>query len=56
MFAIMYESQDDGKVFKIYKTLDEARERARNIACMGYEVTIFDYDAEAEEYVEFCKI
>lgn len=56
MFAIMYESQDDGKVFKIYKTLDEARERARSIACMGYEVTVFDYDAAAEEYVKFYKV
>ena len=55
MFAIMYNSED-GAVFKISKTLEEARDRARNIACMGYEVTIFDYDMEAEEYVELCKI
>lgn len=56
MFAVMYKSQDDGMVFKICKSLDEAQERARNIACMGYEVTVFDYDAAAEEYVEFYKI
>ena len=55
MFAIMYKSED-GAVFKICKTSDEAREKANNIACMGYEVTIFDYDTEAGEYVEFCKI
>lgn len=56
MFAVMYKSQDDGMIFKIFKALDEAMRRAGNIAGMGYKVTIFDYDAESDEYVEFCKI
>lgn len=55
MFGIMYETSD-GKVFKICETLEEAQNQGNNIACMGYEVTVFDYDKETKTYFEFYKV
>ena len=55
MFGIMYE-MEDGKIFKVCKTLDEAQIKANNIACMGISVTIFDFDMEKQEYLEFYTI
>ena len=55
MFAIMYNTED-GKVFKICKTLEEAQNRAAGLSCSGYEVTVFDYDIESETYLEFYTI
>lgn len=54
-FAVMTESTD-GKIFTLYKTLEEAQNAAQNAACMGYEVTVFDCDKETGEYLEFYKI
>lgn len=56
MFAIMYETTENGKIFKICETLDEARNKAHNIACMGYSVTVFDYDVDTGTYIEFYTI
>ena len=54
MFGLLIDySNVDGRVFKIYDTLDEAKEAMNNIACMGYRVTLFDYDKDSGEYIEF---
>lgn len=55
MFAVMTESAE-GRIFTIYKTLEDARNAANNAACMGYGVTVFDYDEETDEYLEFYTI
>lgn len=55
MFAIMYE-MEDGRVFKIYQDLGEAQQAANSIACMGTQVTVFDYDLDGESFVEFYTI
>ena len=52
MFAIMYETED-GKVFKVVKTLDEAQKKAHALSLKGYSVTVFDYDMTDDEYLEF---
>ena len=52
MFAVMYETEE-GKVIKTCKELDEAHELANNTACMGYAVTVFDYDADSQTFLEF---
>lgn len=52
MFAVMYE-MEDGRVFKIYQELGEAQQVANSIACMGTQVTVFDYDLDSESFVEF---
>ena len=52
MFAVMYETEE-GKVIKTFKELGEAQEMANNTACMGYAVTVFDYDVESETFLEF---
>lgn len=51
-FAVMVEDAD-GRIFTLYKTLEEAQNAANNAACMGYGVTVFDYDKETGEYLEF---
>lgn len=55
MFGYLYETED-GKTFKICKTQEQAMEEANNLACMGYEVTVFDYDIETGEYLKFFTI
>ena len=55
MFGVLYET-DDGKVFHICRTQEEAKRQADNIACMGYVVTVFDYDIETATYLEFYKL
>ena len=55
-FAVLFETED-GKVFKAYKTMEEARAAATNAACgMGWEATVFDYDMASDSYVEFFTI
>lgn len=51
-FVVMTESAD-GRIFTLYKTLDEAQNAAGIAASMGYGVTVFDYDMETGEYIEF---
>lgn len=51
-FATMIETAD-GKIFTLYKTLEEAHDAANNAACMGYAATVFDYDIETGIYLEF---
>ena len=55
MFAVMIDSAE-GRIFTIYKTLEDARDAANGAACMGYGATVFDYDAETGEYLEFYTI
>ena len=54
-FAVMIETTD-GKVFTLYKDLAAAQKAAQTASCMGYAVTVFDYDVETGEYLEFYKI
>lgn len=42
-FAIMYDT-NDGRIIKTFDELSEAQYAAQNVACMGFSVTIFDYD------------
>lgn len=55
MFGIMYETED-GKVFRIFKTYEEAQTTANNIACMGFPVTVLDYNEATETYLELYTI
>lgn len=55
MFAVMVECTD-GKVFKIFETMEQAQNYANNVSCMGYAVTVFDYDMESKVYLEFYQI
>ena len=55
MFGVLYEAEN-GKVFKVCETLESAQKLGADTACMGYEVTVFDYDKEAKTYLEFYKI
>ena len=54
-FAIMYDT-NDGRIIKTFDELSEAQYAAQNVACMGFSVTIFDYDIEAKQYIEFYTI
>ena len=51
-FAVLYETED-GKMFKLFKDHIDARSFANNIACMGHEAKVFDYDMSTNEYTEF---
>ena len=51
-FAVLYETED-GKMFKLFKDHIDARSFANNIACMGHEAKVFDYDMSTNEYIEF---
>ncbi len=55
MFAVMYEINNE-KFFKIFKTQDDATVKANNMAALGYKVTVFDYDSDNDEYLEFYTI
>ena len=55
MFAIMYE-MEDGNVFKVYNDLADAQATAKSIADNGTPVTVFDYDIDAETFLEFYTI
>ena len=52
-FTILFKDEDGMMVFKRFETLEEARTKANTIALMGHEVSVFDYDAETDEYLEF---
>ena len=55
-FGVMFETED-GKIFKTYKTLEEAQNAATNATCgMGWLSTIFDYDMQSNSYIEFYAI
>lgn len=54
-FAIMVDDAE-GRVFTLYRTLEEAQNAADNAACMGYDVVVFDYDKETGKYMEFYTI
>lgn len=54
-FAVMVETTD-GKVFTLYKDLTAAQNAAQNASCMGYAVTVFDYDEKTGEYLEFYRL
>lgn len=54
-FAIMVDDAE-GRVFTLYRTLEEAQNAAGNAACMGYDVVVFDYDKETGKYMEFYTI
>ena len=58
MFGVLvhgvYNNEDNYNFFKIFKTLDEARDFATNAVCgMGLHATVYDYDKELDEYIEF---
>ena len=53
MFAVMYET-NDGKMLKIYDSLENAQYAAQNAVCgLGWTATVFDYDKENNAYIEF---
>ena len=52
MFAIMYKTNEEMNI-RLCNTLDEVRAQAARLACMGCEVTVFDYDVETKTYFEF---
>ena len=54
-FAILFETEE-GKTFKTFRTWEEADAKANSIALMGYSVTVFDYDMETDQYLEFYSI
>lgn len=55
-FGVMFETEG-GKIFKTYKTLEEAQNAATNATCsMGWKTTIFDYDMQYNSYIEFYTI
>lgn len=54
-FAVMVENAE-GKIFMLYKTLEEAQYAANNAASMGYRVVVFDSDKETGEFLEFYTI
>ena len=54
-FAVMV-NYEDGKEFKLYKTLEDAQDVANKFACEGYSVTVFDCDKETGTYMEFYTI
>lgn len=53
MFGVLVDYGDDGRVFKVFSTREEADEKMNNCVCMGYTVTLFDYDKDSDEYLEF---
>lgn len=55
-FAILFKDEDGMMVFKTFRTKEEADAKANTIALMGYEVTVFDYETETDEYLEFYSI
>ena len=55
MFATMIQTEN-GKIFEIWEDLTKAQERANSASCAGYEVTVFDYDVESKQYIEFYSI
>jgi hypothetical protein len=58
MFGVLvygvYNNEDNYNFFKIFKTLDEARSFAfEAVHGMGLHATVYDYDKELDEYLEF---
>ena len=54
MFGVLVDwGNDDSRTFEIFQTQKEATEYAENTACMGFRVTVFDYDKESNQYIEF---
>ena len=54
MFGVLVDwNSEDSRTFEIFQTQDEAVEYAHDIACMGFRVTIFDYDKGSNQYIEF---
>lgn len=51
MFGIMYEN--DGKIFEVCATLIEAIDRSKELNKNGFVVTVFDYDKDSKQYIEF---
>ena len=55
MFGVLV--HDDGvdgyDSFKVFGSLEKAKNYADNISAMGLKTTIFDYDVESEMYIEF---
>ena len=50
-------TDDNYNFFKIFKTLDEAHDYATNAVCgMGLKATVYDYDIESDEYIEFFNV
>lgn len=52
MFGVLYEVEGE-KRFIALKTLDEAQAKAHTLSLEGRTVTVFDYDIESGEYMEF---
>lgn len=53
MFGLLYLG-DDGMVFEIFDTLDNARNRAKTCLVMGCDkVTVFDYNKGQDMFLEF---
>lgn len=55
MFGVEY-TTPEGKYFQLFRTLEEAQDRANRYACAGYPVTVFDYDLETDTYLEFYEV
>ena len=58
MFGVLvygvYNNEDNYNFFKIFKTLDEARDFATEaVHGMKLHATVYDYDKELDEYLEF---
>ena len=54
MFGVLVDwDGQESRTFEIFQTQDEAAEYAHNTACMGFHVTVFDYDKESNQYMEF---
>lgn len=44
---------DEGKTFEIFQFQYQAVEYAEKTATMGFSVTVFDYDEESNQYIEY---
>jgi len=59
MFGVLIidKGEDCYSSFKIFDTLEEAKDYATNVSCMsGLPCTIFDYDKESKTYIEFYEV
>ena len=53
MFGVLF-TTEDGQLFRIYQDLPSAQYAAQNGVCgMGWKATIFDYDKENDDFLEF---
>lgn len=54
MFGVFVKDHYEGdSSFKIFQTMDEAREYDNIMSCMGFTTIVFDYDKDGDVFVEF---